>query len=82
MRFFKRKKHLRLPEVVYELKPGGHYLIEYSSSAVTQERIKTITKILNSWNIRVLFVPNPSHHVAFTPVPATPERKSTDTINS
>jgi len=74
MRFF-RKKYTKVPEVVYELRVGGHYLIEYSQQAVSRKTINLISKAMHDKGINIIFVPNPTNYVAFTPVPSTPNNK-------
>ena len=71
MNWFNSKRHINLPEVVYELKPGGHYLIEYNERAVSAEVVDQLRQDLEALNIHVMFVPNRTSYVIFTPVPAT-----------
>lgn len=71
MRLFKRKAYINA-EVVYELKPGSHYLIEYSSHAVSKNTAVNVSQALESYNIHATFVSNPTNHRAFEPIPATP----------
>lgn len=72
MKLFKRKWFINTPEVVYELKVGGTYLIEYSAQAVSRGRIAEINLALYGKGIDVVFVANSTNHRAFEPVPATP----------
>lgn len=72
MSIFKHKEHVSLPEVVYELKAGGVYIIEYQENIVPDSTIKYLRHKLEGMNIKVYFVPNPSKYRIFEPVPATP----------
>jgi len=74
MSWFKSKRYVEEPDVVYELRPGSTYLIEYAADAVTKEQLHGVTKALARDNIHVVFVLNRSNHVAFTPVPATRDK--------
>lgn len=73
-KLFSRRYYTSLPEVVYELKPGGHYLIEFSARAVTKDTVEFLAGELSEAGIHVLFVANPTNHRAFEPVPATPNK--------
>lgn len=69
------RQNVKNVEDVYELKPGGYYLIEFQSSAVTIKTVQSAEKWLRERNINVLFISNPTSYRAFEPVPATPNQK-------
>lgn len=73
MLFKKRKQRTSLPEVVYELKPGGHYLIEYREALIDYEEASRLSGYFKAKDIDVVLVPNPTLYRMFEPVPATPK---------
>lgn len=69
------RQRVKNVEVVYELKPGGYYLIEYQEHAIPKATTQAAGRWLESKDIHVLFIANPTHYRVFEPIPATPSPK-------